>query len=168
MMTTTPAATPKRGGSRILYIIIGLIVACLVCIGVVYLVVGPSILKVVNTLAGPLVSTQTFFDDVVKGDYNGAYAQVHPSAQSSFGGSADGLKQALTTNGLIPTTFAVNNVQVGTNTAGESLAIVNGTGSFGGTTKYAYVQLKQDAGNWKITNIDVSTTAPTVTPVATP
>lgn len=157
-MTTTP---PKRGGSRILYIIIGLIVACLVCIGVIYLVVGPSILKVVNTLAGPLVSTQTFFDDVVKGDYNGAYALVHPSAQTQFGGSADGLKQTLTTNNMVPTAFTVSNVNVS-----NGVALVNGTGAFGGATKYAYVQLQQDGNDWKLMNIQLSDTAPTVTPVA--
>lgn len=140
-MTTTPAPTPKRGGNRILYILIGLIVTCVVSIGVAALILS----KAFNVFSTP----QNFMNDVMKGDYNSAYSLIYPSAQAQFGGSADGLQQFITSKGWQPTRF---------NTSGLSLdnaMIVKGSGTFGGTTRYAYFTLRLDGIDWKIVGLDV-------------
>ena len=152
---------PKRGGCfgrNIVVVIIVLIVACIVCGVVGYVVVGPSIMNVVNTLAAPLVTGNDFMTAVTAQDYTKAYGLVHPSQQATFGGSPEGMKQLFADRQLQSSSFALSNVQVGTG------AKVSGTGTFSGNSKYVYLYLEKDGDAWKIARIEVNDDAPTATP----
>jgi hypothetical protein len=155
--------TPKKGGCfgrSIVTVIIVLIVACVVCGVVGYFVVGPSVMNVVNTFAAPLTTSNDFMTALTTKDYAKAYGLVHPSQQEAFGGSPEGMQQKLDSGGMLPTTFALTNIQIGTD------AIVNGTGTFNGNQKYVYISLRKDGDNWKIIGLDVNDNAPTATPAS--
>jgi len=155
---STPAPK-KRGclGRSLLTVVILLIVAAVVCVGAVA-VAWPAISNVVNAVAAPITASQDFMNDLIAKNYTKAYAMVHSSAQQEFGGSADAMQQLLSDNGITPSTFTFTNVQLGDN------ALVNGTGTFDGKTRYVYIILAKDGDPWKIVNIRVSDDAPTATP----
>lgn len=154
-------AEPKRrsAGRTILTIIVALIVACAVCGIVAYVVVGPSITKVFNTVVAPLTAGNDFMTALVAKDYPKAYAMISPAQQASFGGSPDGLKETLASKGMEPSSFSLNNFQFN-----DTDAIVNGTGSFSGNTKYVYLYLKKEGDNWKVNGMDINDNPPTATP----
>ncbi len=161
---TAPA--PNRGGCfgrSILTVVIVLVIACLVCGVGAYVILGPAISKAVNIVADiavPLTTSQEFMTAVTAKDYAKAYSMVHPSQQASFGGSADGMKQLFESQSMEPSTFALTNVQVG----GD--AIVNGTGTFGGASKYVYISLRKDGDTWKILGVNINDNPPTATPAS--
>jgi hypothetical protein len=157
-MATTTA--PKRGGCfgrSIVTVIIVLVVACLVCSVGAYVVVGPTVMNVFNALTAPITASNDFVNAVIANDYTKAYGLVHPTAQSAFGGSPDQMKELLTSEGLVPSNFTATNVNI----TGD--AFVNGTGTFGGSTKYVYITLRKDGDNWKILNIEANNNPPTAT-----
>jgi hypothetical protein len=155
---STPAPK-KRGclGRSLLTVVILLIVAAVVCVGAVA-VAWPAISNVVNAVAAPITASQDFMNDLIAKDYTKAYAMIHPSEQQDFGGSADGMQQTLSDQGITPTTFTFTNVQIGSD------ALVNGTGTFDGKTRYVYISLRKDGDAWKIIGIQVNDNAPTATP----
>ena len=158
-MTTAP----KRGGcfgKSILTIVIVLVVACIVVAGLAYVVAGPAISGLINAVAAPITASNDFMNALIAKDYTKAYGMVHSSQQSSFGGSPEAMQQQFSTQGLQPTTYKFANVQVGTD------ALVNGTGTFGGNTKYVYISLRKDGDTWKILGLDVNDNAPTATPTS--
>lgn len=151
---TTP---PKRGGRRVLTIVIVLVIALLACAGIVWVVAGPAITNLFNALAVPLSTSNDFMTAVQAKNYTTAYGMIISSQQTSFGGSADGMQQLFEGNGWEPTDYKSTNVA--TYTSGQTL--VNGTGTFGGTTKYVSIVLQKEGDTWKIAGFSASTTPPT-------
>ncbi len=156
-MTTT---APKKGcfGRSILTVVIVLIIAAVVCVGVVFVVAGPAVSNLFNAIAAPITASNDFMNALIAKDYTKAYGMVHPSQQEAFGGDAAGLEQVLTEQGILPTTFTSTYVNI----IGD--AIVNGTGTFDGKMKYVYVNLRKDGDTWKILGLEVNDNAPTATP----
>ena len=134
-----------------------LIVACIG--GAVALYFGGK--AVVNTIGAPITASNDFMAALIAKDYTKAYGMVLPAQQSNFGGSADGMKQMFADKGLEPASYQFLNFQL----LGSD-AIVNDTGSFGGNTKYVYVNLRQDGDAWKILGLQVNDNPPTATPAA--
>jgi hypothetical protein len=156
------STTTKKGGCfgrSIITVIVVMLFACVICGGVAYVVAGPAIANVINAFGAPLLATNDFMNALVAKDYTKAYGLIHSSQQANFGGSADGLKQLITDKGLQPSTFSVTNIQIS-----NSDALVNGTGTFGGASKYVYVNLSKDGETWKVMGLQVSDQAPTATP----
>ena len=154
-MTTAP----KRGGRNILFVIIGLILACLVCVGVAFAVIGPSIVNVFNTVAAPLTISQSFMDALITKDYNKAFGLTHPSLRASYGSDPDGFQLWITSRGWQPSSVTLSNVHIVNNSA-----LVNGTGTFSGSTQHIYIALQKDGDTWKITSLDVNSNPPTASP----
>ncbi len=157
-MNTT---TANRGGRRILTVVIVLIVACLVCGGLAFVIAGPAISSAINTLAAPISANNDFMTAVVAKDFNKAYAMIHPSQQASFGGSSDGMQKLFEGNGWLPSAYQFANIQVG-----DTQATANGTASFSDGSKYVYVSLQKDGSIWKILGVNINSTAPTATPTS--
>ena len=149
----------KRGcfGRSIITIIVLLIVAAVVCVGVVA-IAAPSIGNLVNAIAAPITASNDFMTALVAKDYTKAYGMILPSQQEAFGGNAQGMEQVLSENGIEPTSYTFTNVQLVGN------AFVNGTGTFDGKTRYVYMSLVKDGDTWKISSIEVNDDAPTATP----
>lgn len=137
---------------------VALLVICAVVAGVGWVLVGPAILNVINAVAAANNASNVFMNTVIAKDFTKAYGMVHPSQQTSFGGSPDQMKQLFTSNDWIPSSFTSTNAQAGTD------AIVNGTGNFGGTTKYVEIDLRKDGDTWKILGFRADVNPPTVTP----
>lgn len=156
-MTTTE---PKKGGCgrNLIIVAVVLIVGALVCVGVVFAVAGPAISNVFNAIAAPITASNDFMNALIAKDYTKAYGMVHPSQQEAFGGDVAGMEQVLSEQGLLPSIYTFANVQIGTD------ALVNGTGTFGGKTKYVYISLRKDGETWKIIGMEVNDNAPTATP----
>ena len=154
------STTPKKGclGRSIITVVIALIIAAVVCVGVVFVVAGPAIGNLFNALAAPISASQDFMNALIAKDYTKAYGMVHPDQQTNFGGSADGMEQVLSDQGIVPSTFTFTNVQVGQD------ALVNGTGTFDGKTRYVYISMRKAGDTWKIIGIEVNDQAPTATP----
>ena len=154
------STAPKKGclGRSILTVVIALIIAAVVCVGVVFVVAGPAIGNLFNAFAAPINASQDFMNALIAKDYTKAYGMVHPDQQANFGGSADGMEQVLSEQGIEPSTFTFANVQIGQE------ALVNGTGTFGGKTRYVYISLRKAGDTWKIIGIEVNDQAPTATP----
>jgi len=153
-------STPrKRGclGRSIVTVIIVLLVAALVCVGII-VVAAPSIGNLVNAIAAPITASNDFMTDLIAKDYTKAFALIHPSQKEAFGSDADGMEQILSEQGIVPSSFTATNVQI----SGD--ALVNGTGIFDGAKKYVYVILSKDGDSWKIIGIQVNDNAPTATP----
>src|ERR1041385_3452395 len=136
------------------------IVLVVICIG------GAAIVyfggkAVVDTIGAPITASNDFMAALIAKDYTKAYGMVIPAQQASFGGSPDGMQQLISGKGWEPTSYTFLNFQLGSD------AIVNDTGVFGGSTKYVYINLRQDGGTWKILGLDVNDTAPTATAPAT-
>jgi hypothetical protein len=151
---------PRSSGSRLIRVVAILIFACIACGIVSYVVAGPAIMNVFNTLAAPLTASNDFMAALVAKDYTKAFNLVHPSQQEAFGGSPEGLEQLFTDGGLLPASYNLVYVQVGED------AIVNGTGVFDGATKYVYVSLRKDGDAWKILGLDINDNPPTATPTS--
>lgn len=149
----------KRGcfGRSIITIIVLLIVAAVVCVGVIA-IAAPSIGNLVNAIAAPISSSNDFMTDLIAKDYTKAFALIHPSQKEAFGNDADGMEQILSDQGITPSSYTSTNVQVGSD------ALVNGTGTFDGKTRYVYISLSKDGDTWKIIGIQVNDNAPTATP----
>ncbi len=164
------SAAPKRR-SPILYIVIGLIVACLICAGVVYVVIRPAISAVGNVITAMTTAktnSDTFMNAIVAKDYTKAFGLVATSAQGTFGGSPSGMQTMIEGQNEEPTSYTYQGVNATTDANNQLVVLINGTGSFNGTTRYVYLQLQQDGNDYKVTNYTVNDTAPTATPVGTP
>lgn len=148
----TMASPPRRGCLRNAIILI--VVLVVVVGGIVYAVLGP----VLGSLGAVTTTSNNFLTALVAKDYGKAYGMVHPSQQTSFGGSADGMQQLFTTSGLQPSAFSVTNVQVATD------GIASGSGTFDGTTKYFHVDMRKDGDTWKVIGFFASPNPPTATP----
>src|SRR5258708_462948 len=132
------------------------IVLVIVCIGgaaVVYFC-GKT---VVDAFAAPITANNDFMNALIAKDYAKAYGLVSPSQQTAFGGSADGMKQLISSKQWEPSSYTFSNIQL------TSGALINGTGSFGGTTKYVYIALQKERDTWKVAQLDVNDNAPTAT-----
>src|SRR5260221_7901341 len=143
---------------RTILIVCG-IVFVIVCIGgaaVVYF--GGK--AVVDAFAAPITANNDFMNALIAKDYAKAYGMVSPSQQAAFGGSADGMQQLISSKQWEPSSYTFSNIQL------TSGALINGSGSFGGSTKYIYIALQKEGGTWKITQLDVNDKAPTATPPA--
>ena len=149
----------KRGcfGRSIITVIVLLVVAAVVCVGVIA-IAAPSIGNLVNALAAPITASNDFMTALIAKDYTKAFTMIHPSQKEAFGNDAAGMEQVLSDNGIEPTTYTSTNVQINGN------AFVNGTGTFDGKTRYVYMSLVKDGDTWKISSIEVNDNAPTPTP----
>lgn len=160
-MTMTPTPAPKKGGCgrNLLIVVVALIIGAVVCVGVAFVVAGPAIGNLVNAFAAPITASNDFMNALIAKDYAKAYGMVHPEQQEAFGGDAAGIEQLLGEQNMLPSTFTTTNVNIF-----NDQALVNGTGTFGGKTKYVYVSLKKDGDTWKLIGLEVNDNAPTATP----
>lgn len=151
----------RRRGCLVAAIIV-LLIAAVLCSGIVFVLAWHDIAspfnQLMNPLEEPIETSQGFMYLLSTKDYTTAFSMIHPSAEQDFGGSPDGLAKFLSDRGMQPTDFTVLNVQVGSD------AFVNGTGTFAGATKYVYISLRRDSGTWEIISLQVNDNAPTATP----
>ena len=158
-------APPRRSGCSgrsLVTIIIILIVACVALAGIAWVVAGPTIVNLFNALAAPLNTSNDFMTAVQAKNYTKAYGLIISTQQTNFGGSSDGMQQLFESNGWEPSSY--NSTDVAALTSGQT--VVNGSGSFGGTTKYVTLILQKEGDTWKIAGFNVSATPPTPIPTS--
>ncbi|MHB8625781.1 MAG: hypothetical protein ACYDBJ_01435 [Aggregatilineales bacterium] len=156
--------SPRRGGCfgrSIVTVIIVLVIACIALAGIAYVVAGPAIINLFNAIAAPISASNDFMNDLIAKDYTKAYSLIHPSQQANFGGSAQAMQQSF--SGQEPSSYTFASAQ--TLTTGQT--VVNGTGNFGGTTKYVTMFLQKDGDTWKIVQFGISDNQPTAIPTVT-
>jgi hypothetical protein len=133
-----------------------LVIACIA--GGAFVVFGGKAL--LDTFGPPVTASNDFMTALTAKAYAKAYGMILPSQQAAFGGSPEGLQQLITDKQWSPSSFSLPSVHVGTG------AQVNGTGVFGGATRYVYITLGKDGDAWKISSLEVSDNAPTPTPAS--
>jgi len=136
---------------RILIILGVLALVCCVGVGIAVYVGGRAVAGAVNAIITPMNdATDGFMKNLQADDYQKAYDQLSPDAQTAVGGSADAFKTALTTQGLNdPTSWKfgssnVNTDSLSTPTAGGGAipAVFTGTATFkDGSTKNITITL---------------------------
>jgi hypothetical protein len=148
MTTNAAEPRPKRSGTRtIIYIAIGVMIACLVCVVGVVVLSGGAVLAIFNA-AKPLVDTSDGFMNALKSDdYAKAYDFMVPEDQQAFGGSVEAMKQVITSLKLNdPQSWAFPNISVTNNQA-----TFKGTGTFkDGSTKNIHIDMQKSGDTWKI------------------
>jgi len=87
---------PRSGGNRnrtILFVVIGLVAACLICSVAAVVITGGAAIGLGVSLLKPATDAGTsFMDAVQKSDYSAAYASVTPDQQTTYGGSAEAMQ----------------------------------------------------------------------------
>jgi hypothetical protein len=63
---------------------------------------------VINAVAAPITANNDFINALIAKDYTKAYAMVHPSQQTSFGGSPEGMQQTLSERGWEPSSYTLD------------------------------------------------------------
>ncbi len=133
-----------------------LVVLCIGGVAVFLVVLKPA----AEALVAPITTSNDFMTAVITKDYTKAYGMVLPAQQANFGGSPDGMQQMFSSKGLEPSDYKTAGINI------TSDAVVNGTGTFSGTTKYVAIRLQQDSGTWKILGLSVNDNPPTATPAS--
>jgi hypothetical protein len=148
----TQSMPPAKQSHTLRNIIIGVLVAlfaCVLCIGVVFAVTGGAILGVVNGLKDMSDTADVFVNDHAAGNYAAAYDMLDPTAQQSYGGSADALAAALDAQGIQrPSGWKSSNFD-----QKNEIGTVQGTATINGSAVPLTVQLKSANGKWKILSI---------------
>ncbi len=138
----------KSNTGRNILIIVGvLVLACVVCVGGAFIVAGPAIGNVFNSVVGITTSATDFMTALKNNDYTKAYNMVVAEQQQSFGGSPDGMQQLFESKGWNePTNWTFSNTNVN-----NDQAVLSGDVNFkAGGSKRLEVNLKKSGDTWKI------------------
>jgi len=158
MSTTTQKRRGCSGRTIIILIVILVILAALA-----YVLIGPAITGVVNSLSGATTANNDFMNAVVAKDFAKAYSMIDPAQQAAFGGSADGVQQLFASAGGPPSSYTFSSVAT---TTTLDAAVVVDSGNFGGTTKYISLILQKHGTTWNIAGLTITNSPPTAIPTA--
>lgn len=155
MATISQPEQPKKSntGRRILVIVVILALACIVCVGGVFVIGGPAIGNVFNSVVGLVTASTDFMTAVKNNDYAKAYSMIDPAQQQAFGGEAEGMQQLFQDRGWNnPTSWDLHSTNV-TN----DQAVVWGNVTYASGVKQMEVNLRKIGDAWKVMGFGPST-----------